>query len=230
MNEILRDKKVIFFDVGYTIDRPASGDWIFTNKFYEITGDKLKKYSPEQIKKARELGMDYLEKNHLICDENEENERFLHYYEVINDTLKLGLSDDDLIMISHDRTYNMDNYIIYPDAKKVIEALSNSHKLGIISDTWPSIENQLRTLEVRQYFSFTTYSFSLGVFKPDKRMFIDALEKCGHDAKESVFIDDCIPNLEGAAEMGITPILIAANPVSDVETSFMKIHSLSELI
>ena len=35
MLEILKDKKVIFFDVGYTIDYPASGDWIFTNKFYD---------------------------------------------------------------------------------------------------------------------------------------------------------------------------------------------------
>ena len=30
MPDILKDKKVIFFDVGYTLDRPASGDWMFT--------------------------------------------------------------------------------------------------------------------------------------------------------------------------------------------------------
>ena len=42
--------------------------------------------------------------------------------------------------------------------------------------------------------------------------------------------DDSVRNLEGAAAMGITPILIAANPVSDVETSFLKIHDLRELI
>ena len=230
MLEILKDKKVIFFDVGYTIDYPASGDWIFTNKFYEITGDKFKGCSPEQIKKARALGMDYLEKNHLIRDEEEETERFLHYYGIINDSLKLGLTADELMTISLDRTSNMNNYIIYPDAKRVIETFSNTHKLGIISDTWPSIENQLNTFDVRKYFSFTTYSFSLGVFKPDKRMYLDALEKSGHDAEETVFIDDYPPNLEGAAEVGITPILIAANPESDVATPFIKIHSLSELL
>lgn len=27
MLEVLRDKKVIFFDIGYTLDYPASGDW-----------------------------------------------------------------------------------------------------------------------------------------------------------------------------------------------------------
>ena len=38
----LRDKKVIFFDVGYTLDMPASGDWMFTNRFLQEAGDKLK--------------------------------------------------------------------------------------------------------------------------------------------------------------------------------------------
>lgn len=83
---------------------------------------------------------------------------------------------------------------------------------------------------VKQYFSFATYSFKLGVFKPDRRMYFDALQKCGCNAKETVFIDDSPVNLEGAASVGITPILIAANPSSDVDTPYLKIHSLSELI
>ena len=33
MLDLLNDKKVIFFDVGYTLDKPASGDWMFTNQF-----------------------------------------------------------------------------------------------------------------------------------------------------------------------------------------------------
>jgi putative hydrolase of the HAD superfamily len=83
---------------------------------------------------------------------------------------------------------------------------------------------------VLQYFSFATYSFELGTFKPDKRMYLDALQKCGCEAKDTVFIDDCPRNLEGAAELGITPILIAANPASDVDVPFTKIRSLSELL
>lgn len=35
VHEILKEKKVIFFDVGYTLDYPASGDWMFTQKFIE---------------------------------------------------------------------------------------------------------------------------------------------------------------------------------------------------
>ena len=58
----------------------------------------------------------------------------------------------------------------------------------------------------------------------------DALGKSGVSAEETVFIDDSVRNLQGAAELGITPILIAANPDADVETDYLKIHDLRELI
>lgn len=45
-----------------------------------------------------------------------------------------------------------------------------------------------------------------------------------------MFIDDSLQNLKGAAELGITPILIAANPASDIDSPFLKIHSLKELL
>ena len=66
MIEALKDKKVVFFDVGYTLDYPASGDWMFTKKFYEIVGDRLSGYSPREIQNARELSLEYLDKNHLV--------------------------------------------------------------------------------------------------------------------------------------------------------------------
>ena len=61
-------------------------------------------------------------------------------------------------------------------------------------------------------------------------MYLDALDKSGVSPDEAVFIDDSVYNLEGAAALGILPILIAANPEADVETSFLKIKDLRELI
>ena len=230
MHELLSDKAVIFFDVGYTLDYPASGDWMFTNRFREIAADRLRACTPEQIRAAQAAGLDFLGQNHRMHDEQEEVERFYRYYRIVSDILKLDLREDEIQAATWDRTFNMANYVLYPDARQVLQTLSRTHRLGIISDTWPSIEKQLRTLGVLPFFSFATYSFSLGVFKPDRRMYLDALQKSGHDARETVFIDDSPRNLAGAAALGITPILIAANPASDVETPYAKIHSLSELL
>ena len=226
----LEDKKVIFFDVGYTLDMPASGDWMFTNRFLQVAGDKLKVCCDQKVNKARDTGLHFLANNHLIKSVDAEIEQFYQYYSIISDELNLGLSETQRQEIARDRACNMKNYIPYPGINEVLETLSKTHRLGVISDTWPSIEQQLEYLGIARYFSFRTFSCYVGVFKPDKRMYLDALDKSGVSPDEAVFIDDSVHNLEGAATLGILPILIAANPEADVETSFLKIKDLRELI
>ena len=230
MLDLLKDKKIIFFDVGYTLDMPASGDWMFTNRFLELAGEKLKQRTDSEIQRARDVGLRYLAQDHLIQTVEAEIQNFFDYYSIINDQLDLGLTEEERDRIARDRSGNMENYIPYPGIADVLSTLSKTHKLGIISDTWPSIVPQLEHIGVSQYLSFCTFSCFVGVFKPDKRIYMDALNKCGVPAGETVFIDDAVRNLDGAAALGITPILIAANPASDVETKYTKIWDLREMI
>ncbi len=230
MLSILRDKKVIFFDVGYTLDAPASGDWVFTNMFLELAGEKLKQRTEADIQQVRGAGLRFLAQSHLVQTVEAEIRNFFDYYSIISDQLDLGLSEDIRDTIARDRACNMKNYIPYPGITEVLNTLSKTHRLGIISDTWPSIEPQLEYIGAAKYLSFCTFSCFVGVFKPDKRIYLDALNKCGVPASETVFIDDAVRNLDGAAALGITPILIAANPEADVETDYPKIHDLRELI
>ncbi|MCR5297370.1 MAG: HAD-IA family hydrolase [Clostridiales bacterium] len=226
----LKDKKVIFFDVGYTLDMPASGDWMFTKKFLAEAGDALEARGNEAVRRAGNIALRFLAENHLVTTVEAEEEQFYRYYSILSDELGLGLSEAQRREIARDRTRNMENYIPYPGIREVLETLSKTHRLGVISDTWPSIGQQLEYIGIARYFSFKTFSCFLGVFKPDPRMFEDALAKAGVPGEDAVFIDDSVRNLEGAAALGIFPILIAANPASDVETSFLKIHDLRELI
>ena len=230
MIQLLRDKKVIFFDVGYTLDRPASGDWMLTNRFLKEAGDRLKASSEADIRKAMEAGLRYLMENHLVTTVEAEISQFYQFYSILSDALDLGLSEKQREEIARDRACNMENYLPYPGIREVLGTLSKTHRLGVISDTWPSIEQQLEYLGISQFLSFQTFSCYLGNFKPDRRMYLDALEKSGVAASEAVFIDDSPRNLEGAAALDITPILIAANPASDVETPYLKIRDLRELI
>ena len=226
----LQDKKVIFFDVGYTLDMPASGDWMFTNRFLEEAGPVLKKRGIDEISRARAAALQYLTDNHLVTTVEAEIEQFYRYYSILSDELDLSLTEAQRKLIARDRACNMENYVPYPGIREVLEKLSRTHRLGIISDTWPSIVQQLEYIGVAQYFSFATFSCNLGVFKPDPRMYLDALAKGGAPAEETVFIDDSVHNLDGAAALGIFPVLIAAAPASDVETSYLKIRDLRELI
>ena len=56
MIQQLKDKKVIFFDVGYTLDKPASGDWMFTNLFLREAGDRLKEHTDAEISRLLNIG------------------------------------------------------------------------------------------------------------------------------------------------------------------------------
>ena len=230
MIQLLRDKKVIFFDVGYTLDRPASGDWLFTRLFLEMAGEKLKACGSEETGRAWNAGLRWLTDNHLVTTTEAECSQFFRFYSTVSDMLGLGLSEAQCLEAARDRTCNMENYVPYPGIREVLETLGKTHRLGVISDTWPSIIPQLEYLGVDRYFSFRTFSCFLGVCKPDPRIYRDALEKSGVSGEEAVFIDDTPRNLEGAAALGITPILIAANPASDVEVPYLKIHDLRELI
>ena len=96
---------------------------------------------------------------------------------------------------------------------EVLSAQNRMHRLGIIPDPWPSIEQQMEYIAVSRYLSFCMYCCYAGVFKPDRRIFPDAPEKRG-----------------ALAELGITSILIAANPVADAETDYLKIFDLREMI
>ena len=230
MLRLLKDKEVIFFDVGYTLDKPASGDWMFTNRFLELAGKKLKQRTAADIQRAGNEGLRFLAQSHLIQTVEAEIRNFFEYYSIISERLDLGLTEEEREQIAADRACNMENYIPYPGITEVLKTLSKTHRLGIISDTWPSIETQLEYIGVSRYLSFCTFSCFVGVFKPDKQIYLDALNKCGVPAEKTVFIDDAVRNLDGAAALGITPVLIAANPASDVETSYTKIRDLRELI
>lgn len=230
MIELLKTKKAIFFDVGYTLDYPSSGDWMLTKKYNELAGEKCSRHSKAEVEKAKYKSMEYLADNHNVMNMREECEQFDHFYGELSGLLNLGLTKDEIREIAYDRTFNMKNYVGYPDVVKTLETLGKTHKLGVISDTWPSIELQLQTLGILKYFSSTTYSCFLGTFKPDKRMYIDALEKMGYPAEDTVFVDDSPRNLQSAAELGITPILITTSLDGDVDVPFYKINTLSELL
>ena len=49
MLDLLKDKKVVFFDVGYTLDRPASGGWMFTGKFLKLRRETAQKQKRTEV-------------------------------------------------------------------------------------------------------------------------------------------------------------------------------------
>ena len=61
-------------------------------------------------------------------------------------------------------------------------------------------------------------------------MYQDALEKMGLPPEETIFVDDSTGNLQGAAALGIQPVLIQAKPSpSKPDPGMTTLSDLGEL-
>lgn len=221
--------KGIFFDIGWTLVQPRSGDWMFSSFARQyFPQDKL---DNDRARAAMKEGSAYLDSHHLLSTIEEEEALFYRYYAGISAALpELGLTDEDVRKVAKEQATYIGPYQVYPDAIPTLQALKGKYKLGIISDTWPSIVPRMEAYGLREFFGCVTYSYTLGVYKPHPKMYADALGKMGLPPEQTVFVDDFTGNLEGARAAGIQPVLIQAKPGAQDTDSMVKIKKISDLL
>ncbi|QUL56596.1 HAD family hydrolase [Paenibacillus tritici] len=153
----------IFFDLGWTIFRPATGDWRITVKALEYINPQILWSIPQDtfntaISKANE----YV-KNEIYKTEEEELERYINYYRTLAEWLpEIHITYEQAEIIAYDRVYNDSNYVFLDHTTKTLGDLKQKYKLGIISDTDPSIKRVLKNAGIYDYFDNMTLSFELG--------------------------------------------------------------------
>lgn len=228
--EKLENIKGIFFDLGYTLFFPPSGSWTFSELGYRYFPREI--MARPDVQEIVEKARIELESDHLLLSLDEEYEQFYRYYSTIAHAVpELRLTEDDLRTVTTDKVYNKkDNYGLFDDTIRTLESLRGRYRLGVISDTWPSIVPLLEYFDIRKYFDCVTYSFEVGALKPDPRLYRDALGKMGLPAANTVFIDDRACNLEGAKAAGINTIFIHAVPGAGPAEGFTCIDRISGLL
>ncbi len=225
--------KGIFFDVGWTLLSPRYGGWLYNSGTLNkhIDTDLYRSLPEERRNAAHDLALAYISDNTRLDTEDEEYEMFCSIYRIIADELpELGLTPGQIDAIAHDKVYNMENYIYFDDAIPTLETLRGKYRLGVISDTSPSIKQMLDYGGLTPYFDTFTYSCAVGVCKPDVRMYADALEKMGLSPSETIFIDDIESNLDGAADADINPVHITYKPGTIPSGKYPVISKISELL
>lgn len=229
----LKNIKGVFLDLGGTLLFPPSGNWMFSDfarKYFPE--EKMNAVPKEQLDKILYDANAELEKNHLLHSFEEEARKFTAYYTQVAGALpQLQVTEENIQEIVKDKMYNKPgNYRLFDDTIQTLKALHGRYRLGIISDTWPSIVPMLEESGILDYMDCVTYSFNLGVFKPNPRMYQDALDKMGLPPEQTVFVDDLPKNLEGARAQGIHPVLIRAIPASEPREDMYNIDTISGLL
>lgn len=226
----LHNIKGIFLDLGGTLIYPPSGSWTFSELAYRYFPQET--LAQTRAQEAMRKAQSELEADHCLHTLEEEYAQFYQYYASLAEALpELGLTAADLDTVTKDKIYNKkDNYRLFDDTVATLEALKGKYKLGIISDTWPSIVPLLEFIGILKYFDCITYSYEVGALKPDPRMYQDALAKMGLPAEETIFVDDRACNLEAARDQGIQPVLIRATPGIEPRDDMPCIDKISGLL
>lgn len=84
---------------------------------------------------------------------------------------------------------------LYPDTKEVLKCLfERGYKLGIIANQSLGSEKRLEEWGILKYFSVVIASAEEGVAKPDKEIFLRALNKAGCEPQNAVMVGDRLDN------------------------------------
>ncbi len=117
---------------------------------------------------------------------------------------------------------------LYEEVIEVMEYFKKrGYKIGVISDTSPSLQITLENLGLAKYIDSYICSDLVGAMKPDPVIYNAALESINVLPEESLYVDDYDIEADGARDLGITSFHIDRNGDRDKE---WKIKSLKEII
>lgn len=103
---------------------------------------------------------------------------------------------------------------LYPDAVEVLEYLhQKGYRLGVIANQCPGTEQRLAEKGILKYFDAVAASAELGMAKPDKAIFLKALEMLDCSPEKAVMIGDRLDNdIYPAMKLGMGTIWIKQGP------------------
>ena len=139
----------------------------------------------------------------------DEKEFFHRYYKYL--LLEEGVTEKvaERAKLLFDELWCNGDRALYPETIEVLEYFKNKgYKIGVISDTSPSLQYSLEQLGIAKYFDSFIASSLVGAGKPSPIIFNVALDSVGVKAEESLYVDDYKPEADGAREQGFTSFLI----------------------
>ena len=217
--------KAVMFDLGLTL--------IGTASFPEIYRQILARFGvtaavEDIIRAQNETQQEYDMANY---DENHRKEFWTNYNVSLLE--KLGVKDNTFFVAEQIDTlwWDCSHVQVYPDAESTLfELRQRGFKIGLVSNGFKQdIDHVLDELKLEKWFDTIVCIDSCNCAKPDKRIFLHALEKLGIEPHEAIFVGDSVlQDYEGALGVGIKPYLIdrEGKPPSKYDT----IASLTDVL
>ncbi|MDD4493093.1 MAG: HAD-IA family hydrolase [Eubacteriales bacterium] len=221
--------KAIFFDRDGTLTyfNPEKEAW--RNKIVASWSGKRFDLPYEKMMKLFSLSAEG--RNPWYKNLEDEREFFKRYYRnlLIGEGVTENLDKRAELLFSE--LWCNNDRLLFPKTVEVLEYFhGKGYKMGVISDTSPSLEYTLQQLGIAKYFTSFTASSLVGAGKPSPIIFNAALNTQGVTAAESLYIDDYKPEADGAWEQGFTSFLIDRSNNSNDKWTVTSLKQLIDFV
>ena len=217
--------KAIFFD--------RDGTLTYGNKekmkwYKEIVGEWSKKKFEIDYDKMMRLFEAACYPKQGLKSIDEENDFWKRYYEELLRGEGITDSIEEKAELLLSELWCNNERSLYDEVIEVMEYFKNKgYKIGIISDTSPSLQITLENLGLGKYINSYTCSDLAGAMKPEPLIYNTALNSLKVTASESIYVDDYDIEADGARNLGFTSFHLDRSGNKEDEWT---IKSLKEII
>jgi 2-haloalkanoic acid dehalogenase type II len=217
--------KAVLFDMGLTLTKTSP----FPEIYRRILAHFKIKVSVEDVVGAQKTTETKFDAADYPINRRKE------YWTEYNVSLleKLGIQDKRVFLAEKidELWWEYSHLKVYQDVEPTLSRLrAKGLKVGIVSNGLKKdLEHVLEKLKLKKWFDVVVSLDSCNCAKPDKEIFLFALNKLGVQPSEVVFVGDSVENdYEGALNIGIKSLIIDRE--GKVPNQYNKITSLTDLL
>ena len=219
----------IFWDLDHTLwDFDRNSDLTF-NKI--LNENNIKVNVPSFLKTYHPINRKYWDLYRL----NKVSKAHLRYYR-LSDTFKelcIEVSDDQINKLSIDYINHLSdfNYLI-PNALTILENFHSNYNMHIITNGFKEVQNKkLEKSGLSKYFKTITISEDVGLKKPSKEIFLQAIARANAIIENSVMIGDNFnADIIGSKSVGMKAIYYNFHKTNEHQLGgVLEINNLLEL-
>lgn len=222
----------VIFDLGDTVLRVESYDWIAANKRLLEFGENDIDLTPEEMQKvAFEINTDFEQKKIDAMIEIDTPSFYRTLFETVG--LSLSISNEEAAKVAWNAACKF-----YPEEGiyEVLDTLDKHNiRTGILSNGSFSgiiLEEELAKHNLAHRFSFVISSADYGIRKPHPRIFDIAVRKTGLEPQDIWFVGDKFRfDIRGAIDSGLYPVWYNPRKTEkDPQYDFLEINHWHEFI
>ncbi|MDR0347413.1 MAG: HAD family hydrolase [Coriobacteriales bacterium] len=226
--------QTVFFDVGSTLLKPATP---VSDVLVRVAARLGAHVDPVLAARSVPRMFAYYEElynadNSLWADEECAINVWLTIYSYLCELVGIPEIGPQVARLTFEEFLNPSNWVPFDDVLPTLSALKERGiALGLISNWDSSLENVIAGVGISSYFDVTVASTVVGLYKPQPEIFRFALNEMGAHASDTMHVGDHPQaDAEGAAGVGITPVLIDRNNLHGDSEAYIRIQNLQELI